>query len=162
MPKELNLNKRTLKLLAMLIVLFLGVLTVDAISKADGRKAGQEAVDNVSALFKVDFRRPLAAQLPPCTETGQAFWTAHLGTIKDVVEAQGATIQSVRAERSGQPEPYNGIGGEGQIVPLRLTLTTLDKAGQPQTSTSEVRVLMIQGTDGQWLLDGLAVDLPSQ
>ncbi len=159
--KELNLNKKHLKLAGLLIVLLLGVLAVDTLADTGARRAGKAATESVSKLFSIDFKRDIAAQLPPCTETGQAFWTMHLTTIKDAIKAQGATIQSVKAERSGDPEPYSGIGGEGQIVPIRLTITSLDKNGRAETAESDIRVLMIQGPDNQWLLDGLAVELPS-
>ena len=36
------------------------------------------------------------------------------------------------------------------------------KTGQIETSESEVRILMLKGQDGEWLLDGLAVDTPSR
>ena len=160
--KELTLNKRHLKLAGLLIALLLGVLVIDTLADTEARNAGKAATQSVTKLFSIDFRRDIASQLPPCTETGQEFWTTHLATIKDAIHAQGATIQSVRAEKSGIPEPYNGLGGEGQIVPARLTITSLDKSGQVDAAESTVRVLMIKGQDGQWLLDGLAVDLPLQ
>lgn len=160
--KQLTLNKKHLKLAGLLIVLLLGVLAVDTLADTGARKASKAATESVSKLFSIDFKRDIAAQLPPCTETGQAFWTMHLATIKDAIKAQGATIQSVKAERNGDPEPYSGIAGKGQIVPVRLTITSLDRNGQSQTSESDVRVLMIKGPDDQWLLDGLAVELPSQ
>ena len=156
--KELTLNKKHLKLAGLLIALLLGVLVIDTLADTDARNAGKAATESVTELFSIDFRRDIAGQLPPCTETGQTFWTTHLVTIKDAIEAQGATIQSVRAERSGRPEPYSGLGGEGQIVPVRLTVTSLDKHGEAETSESKVRVLMIKGQDDQWLLDGLAVE----
>ena len=160
--KELTLNKKHLKLAGLLIALLLGVLVIDTLADTDTRNAGKRATESVTDLFHIDFRRNIAEQLPPCTESGQAFWTTHLATIKDAIEAQGMTIQSVQAERSGKPEPYNGLGGEGQIVPVRLMITSLDKSGQAETAESEIRVLVIKGADGQWLLDGLAVDRPTQ
>jgi hypothetical protein len=160
--RELTLNKKHLKLAGLLLALLLGVLVIDTLADTDARNADKTATENVADLFAIDFRRDIAGQLPPCTETGQAFWTTHLATIRDAIKAQGATIQSVQAERSGQPEPYRGIGGDGQIVPVRLTITSLDKGDQVKTAESEIRVLMIKSTDGQWLLDGLAVDLPTQ
>jgi len=160
--KELTLSKKHLKLAGLLIALLLGVLVIDTLADTDARNAGKAATESVTDLFRIDFRRDIASQLPPCTETGQAFWQTHLATIEDAIEAQGMTIQSVQAERNGQPEPYSGLGGEGQIVPVRLTITSLDKEGQVETAESEIRILMIKGTDGQWLLDGLAVDLPAQ
>ena len=161
MPKELNLNKRTLKLLAMLIVLFLAVLAVDAIGKADAKKAGQTAEDSVAALFSIDFRRPIAAQLPPCTETGQAFWTMTLARVAELAHARDAEVQGVRVDVDGKAEPYSGLGGEGQIVPVKLVITTLDRRGQTETAVSEVRILMIKGKDDLWLLDALVPDLPA-
>lgn len=160
--KELTLNKKHLKLVGLLIALLLGVLVIDTLADTDARNAGKTATESVVDLFTIDFRRDIAGQLPPCTETGQAFWTTHLATIEDAVKAQGTTIQSVRAERNGNPEPYSGLGGEGQIVPVRLTITSLDNSGQAETAESEIRVLMIKSPDGQWLLDGLAVDLPGR
>ena len=160
--RELTLNKKHLKLAGLLIALLLGVLVIDTLADTDARNAGKTATESVTDLFRIDFRRDIASQLPPCTETGQAFWTTHLATIEDAIEAQGATIQSVQAERNGNPEPYSGLGGEGQIVPVRLTITSLDKSGQVETAESEIRILIIKSADGQWLLDGLAVDLPTQ
>ena len=160
--RELTLNKKHLKLAGLLIALLLGVLVIDALADTDARNAGKKATESVTDLFRIDFRRNIAGQLPPCTESGQAFWTTHLATIKDAIEAQGMTIQSIQAERNGQAEPYSGLGGDGQIVPVRLTITSLDKESQVETAESEIRILMIKGTDGQWLLDGLAVDLPAQ
>jgi hypothetical protein len=156
--KELILSKKHLKLAGLLIALLLGVLVIDTLADTDARNAGRAATESVTDLFRIDFRRDIADQLPPCTETGQTFWTTHLATIKDAIKAQGATIQSIQAERSRTPEPYSGLGGEGQIVPVRLTVTSLDKRGKAEASESRVRVLMIKGQDGQWLLDGLAVE----
>jgi hypothetical protein len=160
--KELTLNKKHLKLAGLLIALLLGVLVIDTLADTDARNAGKIATESVTDLFRIDFRRDIASQLPPCTKTGQKFWTTHLTTIKDAIKAKGATIQSVQAERNGNPEPYSGLGGEGQIVPVRLTIASLDKSGQVETAKSEIRVLMIKSTDGQWLLDGLAVEQPTQ
>ena len=160
--KELTLNKKHLKLAGLLIALLLGVLVIDTLADTDARNAGKTATESMTDLFRIDFRRDIVGQLPPCTETGQEFWTTHLATIKDAIKTQGATIQSVQAERSGDPEPYRGLGGEGQIVPVRLTITSLDKSDQVETAKSDIRVLMIKNQDGQWLLDGLAVDLPKQ
>ena len=159
--KELALNKKHLKLAGLLIALFLGVLVIDTLADTDARNAGKAATESVTDLFSIDFKRDIAGQLPPCTQTGRTFWTMHLTTIKDAIKTQGAAIQSVKAERNGPPEPYSGLGGEGQIVPVRLTITSLDSSGQVKTAESEVRVLMIKGQDRQWLLDGLAVDLPA-
>jgi hypothetical protein len=160
--KELTLNKKHMRLAGLLIALLLGVLVIDILADTDARNAGKAATESATELFSIDFKRDIAGQLPPCTETGQAFWTTHLATIKDSIKAQGATIQSVQAEQSGDPEPYSGLGSEGQIVPVRLTITSLDKSNQVGTAASQVRVLMIKNPDGQWLLDGLAVDLPAQ
>jgi len=159
---QLAVNKRTryLKLGGLLLILLLGVLLIDVIGKADGRKAGQAAEESVVDLFRIDFTRPIDGQLPPCTETGKAFWLTHLAAIQTTLAAQEKTIQSVQVKRNGEPEPYKGIGGEGQIVPLQLTLTALDPIGQTETTVSDVRVLMIKGPDNQWLLDGPAIDLP--
>jgi hypothetical protein len=160
--KELTLNKKHLKLAGLLLALLLGVLVIDTLAATDARNAGKTATESVTELFSIDFRRDIAGQLPPYTETGRTFWTTHLATIEDTIKAQGATVQSVQAERSGNPEPYSGLGGEGQIVPVRLTITSLDKDDQVKTAESEIRVLMIKSADDQWLLDGLAVDLPAQ
>ena len=160
--KELTLNVKHLKLAGLLITLLLGVLAIDTLSNTDARVASKAATESTTELFRIDFTRDIAGQLPPCTEAGQQFWTTHLATIGSAVQAKGATIRSVQAERAGNPEPYNGLGGEGQIVPVRLTITSLNKGDQVETAESEIRVLMIKGADGQWLLDGLAVDLPAQ
>ena len=160
--KELTLSKKHLKLAGLLIALLLGVLVIDVFADRDARDAANAAEESVVELFSIDFRRDIAGQLPPCTETGRTFWTTHLTTIKDAIEARGATIQSVQAERNGNPEPYSGLGGDGQIVPVRLTITSLDRNSQVETAESEVRILMIKNADGQWLLDGLAIDLPAQ
>jgi hypothetical protein len=160
--KELTLSKKHLKLAGLLIALLLGVLVIDTLADTDARNASKRATESVTELFSIDFRRDIAVQLPPCTETGQVFWTTHLAAIGDAIEAKGATIQSVQAERSGTSEPYSGLGGEGQIVPVRLTITSLDKRGKAEISESKVRALMIKGQDGQWLLDGLAVETPTQ
>lgn len=156
--RELTLNKKHLKLAGLLIALLLGVLVIDALADTEARNVGKAAAESVADLFTIDFRHDIAGQLPPCTETGRAFWTTHLAAL----EPQGATIHSVHAERNGPPEPYDGLGGTGQIVPLRLTITSLDQEGETKTAESQVRVVMIQDQDGRWLLDGLAVDLPVQ
>jgi hypothetical protein len=157
--RELTLNKKHLKLAGLLIALLLGVLVVDTLADADARNAGKAATESVSGLFSIDFGRDIAGQLPPCTDTGRTFWTTHLATIRDTIEAKDATIQSIGAERTGTPEPYIGLGGEGQIVPIRLTITSLGKGDQVETARSDIRVLMIKSADDRWLLDGLAVDL---
>jgi hypothetical protein len=160
--KELTLSKRHLKLAGLLIALLLGVLVIDTLADTDARTAGKAATESVTDLFSIDFRRDIAGQLPPCTDTGRTFWTTHLAAIGDAIEAKGATIQSVMAERSGTPEPYSGLGGEGQIVPVWLTIASLDKRGKAEMAQSEVRVLMIKGQDDQWLLDGLSVEVLPQ
>jgi hypothetical protein len=157
--KELTLSKKDLKLAGLLIVLLLGVLVIDTLADTDARNAGKAATEGATDLFSIDFRRDITGQLPPCTRAGQEFWTTHLATIEDAIKAKGATIQSVQAELDGNPEPYTGLGGEGQIVPVRLTITSLDKSNQVGTAESKVRVLMIKSADGHWLLDGLAVGL---
>ncbi len=160
--KELNLSTKNVKRLGMLLVLFLGVVAITAIGKADGKKAGQTAEESVTALFSIDFKRDIAAQLPPCTESGKAFWTMTLTQVADLARTHDAEIQGVRADVNGKPEPYSGIGGEGQIMPVTLAIITRDRDGQTQTEVSEIRVLMIKGEDGQWLLDSLAPELPGQ
>jgi hypothetical protein len=157
-----TLSKKRLKLAGLLIVLLLGVLVVDALADADARHASRTATESVTDLFRIDFSRDIAGQLPPCTETGQAFWTTHLAAIRGQIEAQDTILRSVHAERNGRPKPYSGLGGEGQIVPVRLTVTSLDRGDQVKTAESEIRVLMVRSADGQWLLDGMAVDLPRQ
>jgi hypothetical protein len=134
---------------------------IDVFADKDARDAAKTAEESVVELFSIDFRRDIAAQLPPCTETGQEFWTLHLGKIRDAAKTRDATVQSVKAERNGAPEPYRGIGGEGQIVPVTLTIAVQSKDGQIETSESEIQILMIKGQDDEWLLDGLAVDTPS-
>ena len=99
--RELTLNKKHLKLAGLLIALLLGVLVIHALADTDARNAGKRATESVTDLFRIDFRRDISSQLPPCTETGQAFWTTHLATIEGAIEAQGMTIQSIQAERSG-------------------------------------------------------------
>jgi hypothetical protein len=157
-----ELKKRNIKYLFMLLVLFAGIVTITSLSKADAKKAGQAAEENVAALFKIDFDRPIDAQLPPCTESGKAFWTATLPQIAGIAQAEQAQITGVEAEVSGKAKAYTGISGEGQIVPVKLTITTVDKGGQTQTEVSEVDVLMIKGENDQWLLDALAPDVPGK
>jgi hypothetical protein len=160
--QEIRLSKKHIKYVLLLAALLLGVLAIDVFADKDAHDAAKAAEEGVVELFSIDFRRDIAAQLPLCTETGREFWTLHLGTIQDAFKAKGATVQSVRAERNGNPEPYSGIGGEGQIVPLKLTIAVQSMGGQIETSESKVRILMLKGQDGEWLLDGLAVDLPSR
>ena len=162
MTRELSISKRNIKYLIMLAALFAAVVLITVLSKADAKGAGQAAEEDVAALFKIDFDRPIDAQLPPCTESGKTFWIATLEQIADIAKAKQVEITSVQAEVNGKAEAYNGIGGEGQIVPVKLTITTVDKGGQTQTEVSEVDVLMIKGEDGQWLLDALAPDVPGK
>ena len=157
-----NTSKRNVKYLIMLLVLFAGLVIVTTLGKADAKKAGQAAEENVAALFKIDFSRPIDAQLPPCTESGRAFWTTTLSQIAGIAQAEQAEITGVEAEVNGKAQAYTGIGGEGQIVPVKLTITTVDKDGQTQTDVSEVDVLMIEGENDQWLLDALAPDVPGK
>ena len=159
--QEIQLSKKHIKYVLLLGALLLVVLVIDVFADKDARDAAKTAEESVVELFSIDFRRDIAAQLPPCTETGREFWTLHLGTIRDAAKARDAAVQSVKAERNGDPEPYSGIGGEGQIVPVTLTIAVQGKDGQIETSESEIRILMIKGQDGEWLLDGLAVDTPS-
>jgi len=159
--QEIQLSKKHIKYVLLLGALLLGVLVIDVFADKDARDAAKTAEESVVELFSIDFRRDIAAQLPPCTETGREFWTLHLGTIQDTAKANGAAVQSIKAERNGSPEPYSGIGGEGQIVPVTLTIAVQDKDGRIETSESEIQILMIKGQDGEWLLDGLAVDTPS-
>jgi hypothetical protein len=159
--QEIQLSKKHIKYVLLLAALLLGVLVIDVFADKDARDAAKTAEESLVELFSIDFRRDIAAQLPPCTETGREFWMLHLGTIQDAFKARGATVQGVRAERNGAPEPYTGIGGEGQIgqiVPVKLTIAVQSKDGQIETSESEIRILMIKGQDGEWLLDGLAVE----
>jgi len=155
-----ELSKRNIKYLVMLVALFAGVVIVTSLSKADAKGAGQAAEENVAALFKIDFDRPIDAQLPPCTESGKAFWIATLEQIAGIAQAEQAEITSVQAEVNGKAKEYNGIGGEGQIVPVKLTVTTVDKSGETQTEVSEVDVLMTKGENDEWLLDTLVPDVP--
>jgi len=160
--QEIQLSKKHIKYVLLLAALLLGVLVIDVLADRDARDAAKAAEESIVDLFSIDFRRDIAAQLPPCTETGREFWTLHLGTIRDAAKAKGATVQSVKAERNGDPEPYSGIGGAGQTVPVKLAITVQSKDGQVETSKSEIRILMVKGWDGEWLLDGLAVDTPSE
>ena len=153
-------SKRNIKYLIMLAVLFAGVVIVTSLSKADAKKAGQAAEENVAALFKIDFDRPIDAQLPPCTESGKVFWTDMLEQTADIAEAEQAEITGVQAEVNGKGKAYSGIGGEGQIVPVKITITTVDKSRETRTDVSEVNVLMIEGENDQWLLDALTPDVP--
>jgi hypothetical protein len=162
MTKEFTLNKTHLKHALLLVALLAAVFVVDALADRDARAATNAATDSVADLFRIDFRRGIAGQLPPCTETGRDFWTLHLTTIRDTIEASGATIQGVDAERDGSPQPYIGLAGEGQIVPVKLVIRSRNEGGEIETSESHVRVLMIKGGNGDWLLDSLAPDLPSQ
>jgi hypothetical protein len=86
----------------------------------------------------------------------------HLASIKDAAQARDVTVLSVKAERNGSPEPYKGIGGEGQIVPVKITITSQGKGGQSEIAESQVRVLMIRAEGDGWLLDGLALEVPSR
>ncbi|MBN1581447.1 MAG: hypothetical protein JXA89_12160 [Anaerolineae bacterium] len=156
--KELNINKKHLKYVGLLVALLLCVIVVDALAGKDARDAGKTAEDSVVNLFDIDLTQDVAGQLPPCTQTGREFWTLHLTTIRDAARAKGLTIQNANAVVDGKPEPYLGIGGEGQIVPVQITITTQDEQGRAETATSTVRVLMIKGENGQWLLDGLAIE----
>jgi hypothetical protein len=156
--KEFTLDRKHLKLAGLLVALLLGVLVIDALAGADARTTAKATTESMTRLFGIDFERDIASQLPTCTETGRAFWTTHLTTIRDAIKAKGLTIQRVTAERNGNPDPYSGLGGEGQIVPVHLTITSLDRNGKADTAESDVRVLMIKGHGGQWLLDGLALD----
>lgn len=160
--KELNINKKYLKYAGLLVVLLLCVIVVDHLVDKDSKDAGQAAENGIAGLFDIDFRQDIAGQLPPCTETGKEFWTLHLATIANATRTNGRTVQNARAVVNGKPESYQGMGGEGQIVPVQITITTQDKNGNAETATSAVRVLMIKGENGQWLLDGLAVELPGQ
>ena len=160
--QEIQLSKKHIKYVLLLGALLLGVMVIDVIADKDARNAAKTAEESMVELFSIDFRRDIAAQLPPCTETGREFWTLHLGTIRGAAKARGAIVQSIRAGRNGDPEPYSGIGGDGQIVPVELTITVQSKSGQTETSESEIRILMLKGQDGEWLLDGLAVDTPSR
>ena len=156
--QEIQLSKKHIRYVLLLGALLLGVLVIDVFADKDARDAAKAAEESMVELFSIDFRRDIAAQLPPCTETGREFWTLHLGTIRDAAKARGAAVQSVKAERNGDPEPYSGIGGEGQIVPVKLTIAVQSKDGQIETSKSETRILMLKDQDGEWLLDGLAVE----
>jgi len=160
MTRELNISKKNIKYLILLAVLFAGGVIVTSLSKADTKKAGQAAEENVAALFKIDFDRPIDEQLPPCTESGKVFWTGMLEQIADIADSKQAEITGVEAEVNGKAKPYSGIGGEGQIVPVKLTVTTVDKNGETLTDVSKVNVLMIEGENDQWLLDALAPDVP--
>jgi hypothetical protein len=160
--QEIQLSKKHIKYVLLLAALLLGVLVIDVFADKDARDAAKTAEESMVELFSIDFGRDIAAQLPPCTETGREFWTPHLGTIRGAAKARGAIVQSIRAGRNGDPEPYSGIGGDGQIVPVELTITVQSESGQTETSESEIRILMLKGRDGEWLLDGLAVDTPSR
>jgi hypothetical protein len=160
--QEIQLSKKHIKYALLLGALLLCVLVIDVFADRDARDAAKTAEERAVELFSIDFRRDVSVQLPPCTETGRAFWTLHLETIRDAAKAREAIVRSVKAERSGEPEPYGGIGGEGQIVPVRLAITVQDKDGQVETSESEIRILMIKDQDGEWLLDGLIADTPSE
>ena len=162
MQKEVTINKKHLKYAGLLIALLLCVVVIDVFADQDAREASKAGTESLTELFSIDLRRDIARQLPPCTETGRQFWTMHLASIQDAAKAKDVTILSVEAERNGNPEPYEGIGGEGQIVPVKLTITSQVKGGQTETSTSYVRALMIKGEGDEWLLDGLAVELPSR
>ena len=162
MAREITLNKKHLKYAGLLIALLLCVVAIDVFADQNAREASKAATESVTELFSVDLRRDVAGQLPPCTETGRAFWAMHLASIKDAAKARDVTVLSVKAERNGSPEPYKGIGGEGQIVPVKLTITSQGTGGRAETSESRVRVLMIKGEGDEWLLDGLAVQLPSR
>ena len=157
MTKELRISKKSIKYLALLAVLLAGAVIITSLSKADTKRAGQAAEENVAELFKIDFDRPIDVQLPPCTESGKTFWIATLEQIAGIAQAEQAEITGVQAEVNGKGKEYSGIGGEGQIVPVKLTITTVDKSGETRTDVSEVDVLMIEGENDQWLLDALAV-----
>ena len=161
MAKEFTLNKAHLSHALLLVGLLAAIFVVDAFADRDPRAVTQAATEDVTDLFRIDFRRAIAGQLPPCTDVGRDFWTLQLTTVKKTLEASGATLQGVTAEQNGNPEPYQGLAGQGQVVPIRLVVTSRGDGGEIRTSESEVRVLMIKGENGQWLLDGLAPDLPS-
>lgn len=158
MIKEMKINKKYVRYAVLLLVLLACVLVADAITDADARNSGKVAPESVAELFSIDFRRPIADQLPPCTEIGREFWTMHLTTIQSAAQSQDITIQSVKAVRDGEPEAYSGLAGQGQIVPINLTIVSQDKSGKSETTSSRFRVLMIKGEKGEWLLDGLVVD----
>lgn len=162
MAKEFTLKKTHLKHALLLVALLAAVFVVDVFADRDARAATAAATESVSELFRIDFRRGIAGQLPPCTETGRDFWTLHLTTVKETVESRGATIQGIGAVRNGNPQPYGGLAGQGQIVPVKLVIRSRNDGGEIETSESRVRVLMIKGDSGEWLLDGLVPDLPSQ
>jgi hypothetical protein len=159
MTKELRISKKNIKYLALLVVLFSGAVIITSLSKADTKKAGQTAEENVAELFRIDFDRPIDVQLPPCTESGKTFWIATLEQIAGIAKSKQAEITGVQAKVNGKTKEYDGIAGEGQIVPVKLTVTTVDKNGETLTEVSEVDVLMIKGETDQWLLDALAPDV---
>ena len=160
MAKEFTLRStylgHTLLLLAMVGTLF----AVDRFADRDARAASAAAKEGVTELFRIDLGRDIARQLPPCTEMGRDFWTLHLMRLKEAAESSGLILQGITAARDGDPQPYTGLAGEGQIVPIKLLIRARNAGGETETSASHFQVLMIQGDDGEWLLDGLVPDLP--
>ncbi len=162
MTKEITIKKKYVKyglwlLLALMIVVGLEFLPDPEAQSSDAATAAKEGM---IALFSIDFRRDVAGQLPPCTVFGQEFWPSYLDTVRQEIKEQGWLIRSATGEQKGNPEPYNGLAGKGQIVPVKLSITYRNQSGRSETRESELQVLMIQNENDEWLLDAPVLELP--
>ncbi len=160
MTKEITIKKKYLKYGLWLLLALAIYVALEFIPDQEDADAAVAAQEGVTALFNIDFRRDVAAQLPPCTVFGQEFWPSYLDTIRQEIKEQGWSIRSAKAEQNGRPMLYDGLAGKGQTIPIKLSITYRNQGGQTKTRESEMRVLMIQNDD-EWLLDGPAVELPA-
>ena len=157
----ITLPKGKLVRLGLLIVALIvlgGLITV----YAQGVQSANKAEESMATVLSVNFQEGWEEDLKPiCTETGWLFWTSQLKVLEQARRATGLTVDDVKAEAVGRGEPYEGVAGKGQIVTLRLKITSHNADGQTFNDESTIRVLMIQDGD-KWLLDGPVPEIPAK
>ena len=160
MTREITIKKKYLKYGLWFLLVIAIIVALEFLPDQENADAAVAAQEGMTALFSIDFRRDVAAQLPPSTVFGQKFWSSHLDTIRQEIKEQSWAIHSAKAEQNGRPVLYDGLAGKGQVIPIKLSITYRHQDGQTETRESLMRVLMIQNDD-EWLLDGPAVKLPA-